>query len=350
MVLTWHVYIDGNSEYSRNFHHLPANQGISIMTIMATSFPQFDCHSSTDWLALRNKHEAFRLRWDQPRGRGWETCYHLAPGFWLRILDLEQACGSMPAQMPQGHLSLASMVEGEATLEFPQKGYFELTTGQLICNYQDNDTPFQDHCTKPGRYLMVALILAPEFLRDSPFAFSTDELSTLPPQNGNNRCLPLDTELSRCLKDIASPPVDQRRLPLYLQSKSYEFLCLLLSSSLQVPRSTRRAARDHRALEEARRRLLDDLSQPPRLAELSRSIGMSDSKLKQRFKEYYGHPLSVCLLQARMKEARRLLNDGHLAIARIAETLGYEHAANFTTAFKRECGLTPREYRKRLNH
>ncbi|WP_197038217.1 helix-turn-helix transcriptional regulator [Billgrantia saliphila] len=318
---------------------------------MSAPSPLYVCHSSTDWFALSAHHDAFRLRWDQPEGRGWEACYRLAPGLWLRTLDLEQASGCLPAWIPGGHLTLAGMLEGATALESPEGEAFELAGDRLLCSHRRQGAAFLDRCLEPGRYLMALLILDPERLRQPPFGLTADDLAAFNPGVDGNRCLPLDAPLRRCLKELTSPPVDQRRLPLYLQAKCSEFLCLLLSSRTLAPPRARIGVRDLQALEEARRRLLADLTRPPRLAELSRGIGMSESRLKQRFKEHHGQTLSDCLRQARMCEAERLLDDD-LPIARIATDLGYEHAANFTTAFKREFGLTPRDYRRlrRLNH
>lgn len=316
------------------------------MTIMPAASRQYDCHSSTDWFTLSAQHDAFRLRWDQPAGRGWETCYRLPPGLWLRTLDLEQASGCLPAWIPGGHLTLAGMLDGDTALETPEGEAFDLGNGQLLCSHRRQGTAFLDRCPEPGRYLMVLLILDPEHLRRPPFGLTASDVARFAPEIDGNRRLPLDTALRRCLRDMASPPVDPHRLLLYLQAKISEFLCLLLSSPAQTFPAPRLEPRDREALEAARRRLLADLARPPHLAELSRAIGMSESKLKQRFREYHGQSLTDCLRQARLREAERLLDDERLPIARIAETLGYEHPANFTTAFKRALGLTPRDYRK----
>lgn len=316
------------------------------MTTLPTTPPEFDCRSSTDWFPLSQCHPAFRLRWERPLGLGWEAYYRLAPDCWLRTLDLEQAAGSSPARIPGGHLSLAAMLEGRTTLEAPEGGAFELSAGQVMCNYRRDDALFLDHCPRPGRYLMVELNLSPEYLRRA-LLHAPREFAFLARLGRGNGCLALTSALHRCLQEILSPPVTGPLLASYLQAKSGEFLCLLLASHTQPAPAPRLLAGDRRALEEARRLLLADLARPPGLAELGRRIGMSERRLKQRFKEYHGQSLSDCLRQARLREAERLLDDGDLTITQVADALGYEHAANFATAFKRDVGLTPRAYRQR---
>ncbi|MBN8412705.1 helix-turn-helix domain-containing protein [Halomonas litopenaei] len=317
------------------------------MTTLPTTTPEFDCRSSTDWFPLSQQHPTFRLRWERPLGRGWEAYHRLAPGCWLRTLDLEQADGSSPARISGGYLSLAAMLEGRTTLEAPEGGAFELNAGQMMCNYRRDDALFVDHCPRPGRYLMVELNLSPDYLRRSLTHLASKEFAFLVRLGSSNGCLVLTSALHRCLRDILHPPVGEPLLTSYLRAKSGEFLCLLLASHTQPVPTPTLLAGDRLALEKARRLLLDDLARPPGFAELGRRIGMSERRLKQRFKEYHGQTLSDCLRQARLREAQRLLDDGALTIAQVADALGYEHAANFATAFKRDVGLTPRAYRRR---
>lgn len=47
-------------------------------------------------------------------------------------------------------------------------------------------------------------------------------------------------------------------------------------------------------------------------------------------------------------ESEKMLAETDLAIAEIAMRLGYNEPTNFTKFFKSMCGITPREFRKRL--
>ncbi len=51
--------------------------------------------------------------------------------------------------------------------------------------------------------------------------------------------------------------------------------------------------------------------------------------------------------QIRLQRARKLLSDSSLSVAIIAQRLGYSSAANFSSAFMRVAGLSPRDYRNK---
>lgn len=49
--------------------------------------------------------------------------------------------------------------------------------------------------------------------------------------------------------------------------------------------------------------------------------------------------------RVRHERACAMLAGGHLAVTQVAHRLGYSDAANFTNAFRRDCGSTPSAYR-----
>jgi AraC-like DNA-binding protein len=79
---------------------------------------------------------------------------------------------------------------------------------------------------------------------------------------------------------------------------------------------------------------------------LGRAVGMSRSRFAGRFREVVGEPPLAYLAAWRMHRARALLRDGAQRMGGIARALGYGSEAAFSTAFKRETGRTPGEYRR----
>lgn len=82
--------------------------------------------------------------------------------------------------------------------------------------------------------------------------------------------------------------------------------------------------------------------------ELAREVALSRSALADRFVELIGEPPMQYLTRWRMALAARSLRSGFDQIARIAERSGYESEAAFTRAFKREFGMPPSAWRKKV--
>jgi AraC-like DNA-binding protein len=79
--------------------------------------------------------------------------------------------------------------------------------------------------------------------------------------------------------------------------------------------------------------------------ELARRLCLSVRTLKRRLSES-GLSYSALLDEQRRNRALLLLRNGELSAEAVAERLGYSDAANFTRAFRRWTGTTPRRYRK----
>ena len=90
-----------------------------------------------------------------------------------------------------------------------------------------------------------------------------------------------------------------------------------------------------------KRLLIDDFSMDDVAAQLSMHRRTLDRRL-QRCATTYGELLEA----VRDEIARQLLRDTQFSIQRIAESVRFSSAANFATAFRRRCGMTPTEYRR----
>lgn len=86
---------------------------------------------------------------------------------------------------------------------------------------------------------------------------------------------------------------------------------------------------------------------PPTIAELSRKVAMSESKLKKIFKIVFGLPPYEYFQKQRMQKARMMLLSGKYSIKDVGYTLGYANLSNFTLAFKKEFAQLPSEVVKK---
>jgi AraC-like DNA-binding protein len=80
------------------------------------------------------------------------------------------------------------------------------------------------------------------------------------------------------------------------------------------------------------------------VAELAKVAALSRSAFFDRFTRTVGLPPMEYLLAWRMAVARDLLRRHDLAIAEVAERVGYGSASTFSTAFSRHVGQPPSRY------
>jgi len=96
----------------------------------------------------------------------------------------------------------------------------------------------------------------------------------------------------------------------------------------------------------AKDELLKNLDKPVSLLILSRKVGLNMHKLKSGFQQFYGSSVLIYRLHARMKEAKRLLNDTDDQVDNIGYATGYANSQHFSKAYKKYYGHTPAQQRK----
>ncbi|MEU1200310.1 AraC family transcriptional regulator [Streptomyces sp. NPDC005813] len=91
-----------------------------------------------------------------------------------------------------------------------------------------------------------------------------------------------------------------------------------------------------------------DPGKPWGLDELARAAAMSRTSFAERFRTVAGVPPLAYLGRWRMLLAQQALRDGDVRVGALASKLGYTSESAFSTAFKRQVGLSPLRYRQRL--
>lgn len=82
----------------------------------------------------------------------------------------------------------------------------------------------------------------------------------------------------------------------------------------------------------------------PDMAKLS---SMSISHFSRFFKQSTGHSFSEYLNLIRVDQACQRLQHKQHSISQVAFDVGYRNLSQFNLAFKKQCGITPKEYRRR---
>ena len=157
-----------------------------------------------------------------------------------------------------------------------------------------------------------------------------------------------DADTFHVLKQVLQCPYtgDVRRF--FLEAKTLELMALKTAEwgrdESSAPLNLKR--RDIDRIQEAYYILLTRLDHPPSLIDLSRTVGLNRNKLNHGFKVLYGDTAFNLLRRERLSKARSLLNNSDLSLSEIALAVGYNSHANFTTAFRKHYGKTPKTFRR----
>lgn len=109
------------------------------------------------------------------------------------------------------------------------------------------------------------------------------------------------------------------------------------------------AAFDSKSRVETIRRHIDcHFTEALSLDKLATAAGYTPQYLCRRFKEEHGEAPMRYLRKLRLTQAKHLLEEENRRIGEVADACGFSDAFQFSKAFKKEFGLSPNNFRKRL--
>lgn len=127
-----------------------------------------------------------------------------------------------------------------------------------------------------------------------------------------------------------------------------EWLVAIMQRSSAVRRSRPALApRDDRALRRACDYLGEHVDRNVGLDELATAAGIGKFRLIRLFRERIGLPPHALQLAHRLRNARRLLEQGR-PIADVAASTGFTDQSHLHRHFQRSLGLTPAAYQRRF--
>jgi LacI family transcriptional regulator len=85
---------------------------------------------------------------------------------------------------------------------------------------------------------------------------------------------------------------------------------------------------------------------PIGVADVLGAVAVSRRSLERRFRPALGRGLGEEIRRVRMEKAKGLLSGTEMPIAQVATNSGFSEAKHLSTAFRREAGVTPTEFRR----
>jgi AraC-like DNA-binding protein len=153
-------------------------------------------------------------------------------------------------------------------------------------------------------------------------------------------------EALRTLKQISEIDDQDELSPLYYKIKIHELIYLLFGKLLARGNEKQHPVNkaDIDKLSAIRTAILSDLSEPPKLQALAKMAGMSETKMKQLFKQTFGDTIYNYYQTERMREAGFLLKHAGYSVSETGYHLGFSNLSHFSRLFEKHFGITPKKY------
>lgn len=156
---------------------------------------------------------------------------------------------------------------------------------------------------------------------------------------------PLSRTMNATIQHLLDCPYSGPLRSLYIESKAMELIVHKLAQ-IVAPVAMKLASlkfdeRDLGRIRLARDILCRDLESPPKLIDLVRAAGMNHARLNEGFREVYGSTVFGYLRQARLLEAKRLLENEGMNVTETALSVGYSSMSSFSNAFLEYFGVRP---------
>lgn len=198
---------------------------------------------------------------------------------------------------------------------------------------------------------LVFLYITVENLH-SLFVQGSDEIAFLNQENINKKYYadrPLSPIITLTLNQLFQNKVHVHgpAKEVFEKAKAYEILALFLNKEEGTDVEQCPFLSDEQNVERirlAKKILIQRMSNPPTLKELSREIGLNEYKLKEGFKNIYGKTVFQYLNDYRLDVARHLLDSSSMKVNDAAYQIGYTNPSHFIAAFKKKFGVTPKKY------
>ncbi|ODC04434.1 hypothetical protein BFW38_13730 [Terasakiispira papahanaumokuakeensis] len=239
-------------------------------------------------------------------------------------------------------LPLLMVVLLEGQLQGQQFGQrFHLRPGDLLCTHLHPETPLQVlHQRQPQ---LKTLTLAITSSGEGGLGLNPRQM----PQQQSQKA-PYNTHLPLSFIDHLENSLGRlfhtTHQPLLLEGLALQLLAYGLPQTPPTASASRRPTADVR-LTRVYRFIEQHATDPLTLAELAQVATMSSSHLRQQFKRQFGCSLFDFQRHCRLRQARQWLHQGY-SVQHVAHLCGYRHTSNFVTAYRRQFGETPGQYRE----
>lgn len=310
-------------------------------------FKRMDCSIDT----LEETDEGIVMKLHDETGSGMITIYSVYPGISLMYNDFHLKECLYDFQPMENVLCIDHCREGRIEQELGNETYAYYEAGEMRVEQRINHT---GRAVFPlSHFHGITIVFQLDTAeKELPYLMADFPVSLLSLQN--KYCaeplpyvIPQGAVIENIVSLLYNVPVRIRRD--FFRVKILELLLYLDALELSERKDERPYFYKNQIekIKTIHRLLTEDLTKNYTIQELSKNFDISLTPLKNCFKSVYGKPISAYMRTYRMNYAASLLKvDKDIKVAEIAGMVGYDNPSKFSSAFLREMGRTPLEYRK----
>lgn len=290
----------------------------------------------------------------------WEESTLFRGAFWNRELRRGLFVHGSDVMEDQGFTALSSQHAGLSCVFF-LKGDVEVRIGDRDLRFQGDGVlrkaliipsaraeSFRRRSLGRQRIKHLVVSVTPEWLERDGIENAGDSrrASSMTSDHLASRAWDVGPRVAGLVDHLIASSVSSSRIgELHAESAAVailaEALQALTGHGEETP-ATLLTAHDRARLARAAEFILASCHTWPAVEKIASQAGVSASSLQRLFRAAYGVSVFEFVRRAKLDVARKQLAAGECSIQEAAAIAGYSNAANFTTAFRRQFGVTPR--------
>lgn len=285
-----------------------------------------------------------------PQGTGWIRAANVRPGFSLSMADICYHEGTNDGFASGDNLKLHIRLHGRNSIRGVGMPESMVEPDRMSFLAEPEDRIKGSEVKREERLRAVTIACSREFLAPLLPTMSTPGIILDFLKAPATRFRHVDAAIPSPMRRVAEQMMTLRpgRLAdMMLEAKALELLCLWVEGLSSVRDPAPLLPRNRKKTEELKSLLQTDAGMTMSLAQLSRTLAWNETQMMESFRRLTGTTISAYRQRRRMEHALAQLRTSDRSITDIAFEAGYEHPANFATAFKRSFGCSPRSARTR---
>lgn len=248
-------------------------------------------------------------------------------------------------------ISINHCREGRFEFEYCSGEFMYISSGDLCIQKHSSD--IKHICCPLGHYQGVSIVIdlcrVPKFL-----SCIMEDVKVSPAELCKKFCSGSPYTVMRENDSIKHIFSELYSVPEEIKTGYFKVKVLELLLFLSAIRTEEKERRKHYSLsqvklaKQAKKYLLENIDRHVTIEELSNTLFVSKTSLKNCFKGVYGETIYGFIKNYKMEHSALLLKKTDKSVLEIASEVGYENSSKYSSAFKKLMGLTPNEYRKQI--